>query len=55
MEEAGLVTYTSHQVVIKTLWLHCQGAVIPSIFIYSLSFNPFNQYTIEFRCMAVIV
>ena len=36
--EVGFMTYTgaSHQVAIKTLWLHLQGAVTLSIFIQSM-------------------
>ena len=42
MEEAGFKTYTaaSHRVVIKTLWLHIQEAVMSTIFI-SLDLNTF--------------
>ena len=38
MEEVGFMTYTavSHQEVIEILWLHFQGAILSSIFIYSL-------------------
>ncbi len=42
MEGAEFMSYTgaSHQGAIKMIWLHFWGAVMSSIFIYSLCFKP---------------